>query len=78
MGAGAIGQFMASPADLLKVNLQTDGKRVARGLAPRFAGTADAARQLFAENGVRGMWRGWLPNCQRAALVQLGERTKRY
>lgn len=75
MSAGAIGQFVASPADLLKVSLQTDGKRIARGLPRRFNGAVDAARQLYAENGVRGMWRGWLPNSQRAALVQLGDLT---
>jgi len=24
------------------------------------------------EGGVRGMWKGWVPNVQRAALVNLG------
>jgi solute carrier family 25 uncoupling protein 27 len=73
MSAGAIGQFIASPTDLVKVRMQTDGKRVAAGLPPQFRGTLDAFRQLHAENGLRGMWKGWVPNCQRAALVQLGD-----
>jgi len=27
---------------------------------------------IVREGGVRGMWKGWVPNVQRAALVNLG------
>lgn len=27
---------------------------------------------IVKESGMRGLWRGWLPNVQRAALVNLG------
>jgi hypothetical protein len=27
------------------------------------------------QGGVRGLWKGWVPNCQRAALVQVGDLT---
>jgi len=73
MTAGFTGQFIASPTDLVKVQMQTDGKRVAAGKPARYAGTADAFRKLYTQKGFRGMWQGWVPNCQRAALVQLGD-----
>eukprot|EP00040_Diaphanoeca_grandis_P033442 m.204985 g.204985 ORF g.204985 m.204985 type:complete len:306 (+) comp32903_c5_seq25:2037-2954(+) len=75
MSAGALGQFIANPTDLVKVNLQTDGKRIAEGLKPRYRGTVHAFSVLFKQNGAIGMWRGWIPSCQRAALVQLGDLT---
>ena len=28
---------------------------------------------LYKQHGFFGMWRGWAPNCQRAAFVQLGD-----
>lgn len=31
-----------------------------------------AFRRIVAEGGVRGLWKGWAPNVQRAALVNLG------
>ena len=73
MTAGFTGQFIASPTDLVKVRMQTDGKRVAAGKKPQYAGVVDAFRQLHTQKGFRGMWQGWVPNCQRAALVQLGD-----
>ena len=36
MLAGGFGQFLASPTDLVKVNIQMDGKRMAEGLQPRY------------------------------------------
>ena len=35
MIAGAGGQFLASPADLVKIRLQVEGKRVLEGHPPR-------------------------------------------
>jgi len=75
MSAGAIGQFIANPTDLVKVQMQTDGKRVAQGLAPKHTGTMHAFRSLYSQAGLAGMWRGWAPSCQRAALVQIGDLT---
>ncbi|XP_063716018.1 mitochondrial uncoupling protein 4-like [Symsagittifera roscoffensis] len=71
--AGALGQLIASPMDLLKVQMQTEGIRRLKGEPVRFRNSLHAMRVLLSEGGVLGLWRGWLPNCQRAALVNLGE-----
>lgn len=67
--AGMIGQFIASPADLVKVRMQAAGK----GQGPKYKNIADAFGQIVKEHGFRGLWKGWLPNVQRAGLVNLGE-----
>ena len=36
MIAGAMGQFLASPTDLVKVRLQMEGRRVLDGYKPRY------------------------------------------
>ena len=41
----------------------------------RRAGTSVKFRQLIKESGFFGLWRGGLPNVQRAALVNMGEMT---
>jgi solute carrier family 25 uncoupling protein 27 len=71
MTAGALGQAVASPADLLKVRMQADGR-----LDPghrRYRGVWHACRVIVQHEGVLGLWRGSLPAVQRAALVNLGE-----
>ncbi|MEW5301197.1 MAG: hypothetical protein WDW36_004071 [Sanguina aurantia] len=73
--AGALGQLVAIPADVIKVRLQADGRQVASGGqgAPRYTGALHALRTIVAQEGVRGLWRGTTPAVQRAALVNLGE-----
>lgn len=74
--AGATGQFIAVPADLVKVRMQADGRLVAAGqlAVPRYTGMLDAMRKITAqEGGVLALWRGATPAIQRAALANLGE-----
>jgi len=73
MLAGGIGQFMASPTDLVKTQIQMEGKRKLQGKSPRVHGMVDAFRKILLESGIRGLWRGCWPNVQRAALVNLGD-----
>jgi len=75
MSAGAIGQLLASPADLIKVRMQMEGRRRLEGLPARVHGMADAFKQILREGGARSLWAGALPNTQRAALVNLGDLT---
>ncbi|NWX37653.1 UCP4 protein, partial [Notiomystis cincta] len=75
MIAGAIGQFFASPTDLVKVQMQMEGKRKLEGKPLRFRGVHHAFLKILSEGGVRGLWAGWVPNVQRAALVNMGDLT---
>ncbi|XP_034622534.1 mitochondrial uncoupling protein 4 isoform X2 [Trachemys scripta elegans] len=73
MSAGAIGQFFASPTDLVKVQMQMEGKRRLEGKPLRFRGVHHAFVKILSEGGIRGLWAGWVPNVQRAALVNMGD-----
>ncbi|XP_073250816.1 mitochondrial uncoupling protein 4-like [Porites lutea] len=76
MMAGAFGQFIASPTDLVKVQMQMEGKRVLiEGRQPRVHNTKHAFLNIINKHGVRGLWKGWAPNVQRAALVNMGDLT---
>eukprot|EP00667_Euglena_gracilis_P021641 EG_transcript_23774 len=65
--AGGIGQFIASPTDLVKVRLQTD-----RG-GQLYRGVWHCLQVIYAEGGSRAFFYGWLPNVQRAMAVNVGE-----
>lgn len=73
--AGGLGQFLANPTDLVKVQIQMEGRRRLEGLEPRVQNTWHAFSKIFSEGGIRGLWKGWAPNVQRAALVNLGDLT---
>uniref|UniRef100_A0A8C4PZC9 Solute carrier family 25 member 27 n=1 Tax=Eptatretus burgeri TaxID=7764 RepID=A0A8C4PZC9_EPTBU len=46
----------------------------ADGMFPLWVrGAGHALRKILAEGGVRGLWAGWVPNVQRAALVNMGD-----
>lgn len=61
VSAGAIAQYIASPTDLVKVQLQMEGRRRLMGLPPRVHGIFDAFNKVWAAGGVRGLWKGTLP-----------------
>lgn len=73
--AGGFAQFLATPADLVKVQIQMEGRRRLQGLPPRVHGTWDALTKIYRAGGVRGLWKGWAPNVQRAAFVNMGDLT---
>ncbi|TPP57964.1 Mitochondrial uncoupling protein 4 [Fasciola gigantica] len=89
MVAGGTAQFLASPTDLMKVRLQTEHawqseasfttKSGLTRLDPHAqissGGIVRIFKQLLSEGGVTGLWRGGLPNVQRAALINMGELT---
>eukprot|EP00042_Codosiga_hollandica_P033134 m.218217 g.218217 ORF g.218217 m.218217 type:complete len:300 (+) comp54115_c0_seq3:20-919(+) len=75
MLSGALAQFIASPTDLVKVQMQMEGRRLLQGKPALYKGTWDAFVTIFRANGTRGLWKGCVPNMQRAALVNLGDLT---
>jgi solute carrier family 25 uncoupling protein 27 len=64
---------VASPADLVKVRMQADGRMVSQGLQPRYSGPFDALNKIVRMEGFVGLWKGVFPNVQRAFLVNMGE-----
>ncbi|KAJ9573442.1 hypothetical protein L9F63_009170, partial [Diploptera punctata] len=75
VASGALAQFFASPTDLVKVQIQMEGRRRLLGKPPRVHSPWDAFTQILEKGGVRGLWKGSIPNVQRAALVNLGDLT---
>jgi len=75
MVSGGLGQLVASPADLVKVRMQMEGRRKLQGLPVRVTSMRAALVQAVREGGVRALWAGAVPNVQRAALVNLGDLT---
>ncbi|KAJ1560350.1 hypothetical protein HK096_009095, partial [Nowakowskiella sp. JEL0078] len=67
--SGAAGQFVANPADLIKVRMQIDGQKKTK----RYRSSIHALQTILKKEGVRGLWRGCGPSVTRAALVNLGE-----
>lgn len=75
VSAGSLAQWLASPADLVKVQVQMEGKRRLMGLEPRVHSAGHALKEIVSRGGIRGLWKGSVPNVQRAALVNLGDLT---
>jgi solute carrier family 25 uncoupling protein 27 len=71
--SGMFGQLIASPADLVKVRMQLDGRLIRLGQTPRYTGVVDALSKIVKTEGVTGLWRGVGPSVQRAFLVNMGE-----
>ncbi|KAK2160723.1 hypothetical protein LSH36_127g02038 [Paralvinella palmiformis] len=71
--AGALAQFIASPTDLVKVQMQMEGRLRLEGKPPRVKNTLHAFTKIVHDGGIRSLWKGWVPNVQRAALVNLGD-----
>ncbi|KAM8717434.1 hypothetical protein ACLKA7_004174 [Drosophila subpalustris] len=73
MMAGAGANMVSSPTDLVKVQMQMEGKRRLMGKPPRIHNVFQALQLIYANGGIPGLWRGTVPNCTRAALVTLGD-----
>ncbi|GJQ72140.1 hypothetical protein Trydic_g3234 [Trypoxylus dichotomus] len=71
--AGAVGQFLATPADICRVRLQMEGKRKLLGLEPRVTNLRSAFQSAWAQGGIRGLYRGAAPAIVRGALVTSGD-----
>ncbi|KAL6838343.1 hypothetical protein ACP4OV_031847 [Aristida adscensionis] len=73
--SGIAAQVVSSPADLIKVRMQADSRLLSQGIQPRYTGIADAFAKILQAEGFRGLWKGVVPNAQRAFLVNMGELT---
>ncbi|XP_030332685.1 C2 domain-containing protein 3-like isoform X5 [Strigops habroptila] len=68
---GAVAVACAQPTDVVKVRFQASGALMDG--TRRYNGTMDAYRTIAREEGVRGLWRGTLPNIARNAIINCGE-----
>ncbi|KAL0994260.1 hypothetical protein UPYG_G00119950 [Umbra pygmaea] len=68
---GAMAVLFAQPTDVVKVRFQAQA-RLADGVK-RYNGTMDAYRSIARDEGVRGLWKGCLPNITRNAIVNCSE-----
>ncbi|XP_030269413.1 mitochondrial brown fat uncoupling protein 1 [Sparus aurata] len=68
---GAMAVSFAQPTDVVKVRFQAQMNL--DGVARRYTGTMQAYRHIFQNEGMRGLWKGTLPNITRNALVNCTE-----
>ncbi|XP_043085189.1 mitochondrial uncoupling protein 3 isoform X1 [Puntigrus tetrazona] len=68
---GAMAVAFAQPTDVVKVRFQAQ-VRQSDGLK-RYNGTMDAYRTIARDEGVRGLWKGCMPNITRNAIVNCAE-----
>ncbi|XP_077597328.1 dicarboxylate carrier UCP2-like [Stigmatopora nigra] len=68
---GAMAVAFAQPTDVVKVRFQAQA-RLPDG-ARRYNGTLDAYRTIARNEGVRGLWKGCMPNITRNAIVNCSE-----
>ncbi|XP_077574395.1 mitochondrial brown fat uncoupling protein 1 [Stigmatopora nigra] len=68
---GAMAVSFAQPTDVVKVRFQAQMNL--DGVAKRYSGTMQAYRHIFRNEGLRGLWKGTLPNITRNALVNCTE-----
>jgi solute carrier family 25 citrate transporter 1 len=62
--ATAVGPLLTGPFDVVKSRLMAQGGDSA-GAGVRYRGTAHALRTIYAEEGVRALWKGLLPRLVR-------------
>lgn len=68
---GAMAVSFAQPTDVVKVRFQAQMNL--DGVARRYSGTMQAYKNIFQTEGIRGLWKGTLPNITRNALVNCTE-----
>ncbi|XP_070531910.1 dicarboxylate carrier UCP2-like [Ptychodera flava] len=68
---GAMAVSFAQPTDVVKVRLQAQSN--VSGSAVRYTGALHAYRTIGREEGIRGLWKGCLPNITRNSIVNATE-----
>jgi len=64
--SGGFAQLVSSPFDLLKIKYITNNNHNQKSLF-------QTSKQIYQNNGIKGLWKGVTPNVSRAILVNLGE-----
>ncbi|KAG2447691.1 hypothetical protein HYH02_007151 [Chlamydomonas schloesseri] len=69
---GALGISIASPTDLVKVRMQSEGK-LAAGVPKKYPSAFAAYGIIAREEGILGLWKGLGPNIARNAIINAAE-----
>ena len=70
---GTLAISVANPTDLVKVKMQAQGVGKLDGIEPKYSGSIDCYRQLYAEGGIKNLWTGWGPNVMRNSVINAAE-----
>ncbi|KAM9318506.1 dicarboxylate carrier UCP2-like [Pholidichthys leucotaenia] len=70
---GGMAVAFAQPTDVVKVRFQAQGRRPENGSVLRYSSTIDAYRTIARDEGIKGLWKGCLPNIARNAIVNCSE-----
>ncbi|XP_067102061.1 dicarboxylate carrier UCP2-like [Osmerus mordax] len=70
---GAMAVAFAQPTDVVKVRFQAQVRLPDMDSVKRYNGTMDAYRTIAREEGIRGLWKGCMPNITRNAIVNCAE-----
>ncbi|XP_073344291.1 dicarboxylate carrier UCP2-like [Pagrus major] len=70
---GAMAVAFAQPTDVVKVRFQAQVRLPESGSVQRYSGTLDAYKTIARDEGVKGLWKGCLPNIARNAIVNCSE-----
>lgn len=72
LATGAIGISVASPTDLVKVRMQSEGK-LPPGAPKKYPNAVKAYGIILREEGLLGLWKGLGPNIARNAIINAAE-----
>ncbi|XP_059187723.1 dicarboxylate carrier SLC25A8-like [Centropristis striata] len=70
---GAMAVAFAQPTDVVKIRFQAQVRLPESGSVKRYSSTIDAYRTIGRQEGIRGLWKGCLPNITRNAIVNCSE-----
>jgi len=70
--AGAAGGFLSCPADLVMVRMQADG-RLPEAQRRHYRNVFDGLYRILREEGMKSLWRGSVPNINRAIVVTVSQ-----
>ncbi|XP_070535091.1 dicarboxylate carrier UCP2-like [Ptychodera flava] len=70
MTTGAMAILVAQPTDVVKVRLQAQTNNSGK---KRYKGAIDAYKTIFKKEGMKGLWKGTLPNITRNVVINSSE-----
>ncbi|KAI9544846.1 Mitochondrial uncoupling protein 2 [Dissostichus eleginoides] len=70
---GAMAVTFAQPTDVVKIRFQAQSRLLESGSVKRYSSTFHAYRTIARDEGIRGLWKGALPNITRNAIVNCSE-----